>query len=177
MIGSTIGTHSGLRWVVLGSGRSANLGVGNKARLLDLAARAGLPVPAGVIVLDDVWHAALRLGLVRREKTGIKVGDARRLLARLDLPRFARPIAVRSAFALEDAPGQSLAGFFTSRLHVDAHDGEALAAALAEVWGSAERASRTFRRDVLLLQMVAARHAGVAFNEQEHEDDLVNVVA
>ena len=56
-------------------------------------------------------------------------------------------------------------------------DGEALAAALAEVWGSAERAGGTFRRDVLLLQMVDARHAGVAFSEQEHEDDLVNVVA
>src|SRR5829696_1377782 len=135
-----IGTNSGLRWVVLGAGRSANLGVGNKARLLDLAARAGLPVPAGLIVLDDVWHAALRLGLVRREKDGVEVGNARRLLARLDLPRFARPIAVRSAFALEDAPSQSLAGFFASRLDVDPHDPEALVTALAEVWGSAERA-------------------------------------
>jgi phosphohistidine swiveling domain-containing protein len=164
-------------WVVLGSGRSANLGVGNKARLLDLAARAGLPVPAGVVVLDDAWHAALRLGLLRREKTGVEVGDARRLLARLDLPAFARPIAVRSAFALEDAPSQSLAGYFTSRLNVDARDGKSLAEALAEVWGSAERATGTFRRDVMLLQMVSACHAGVAFSEQEHEDDLVNVVA
>jgi pyruvate,water dikinase len=164
-------------WVVLGSGRSANLGVGNKARLLDLAARAGLPVPAGVVVLDDAWHAALRLGLLRRETTGIVVGDARRLLARLDLPAFARPIAVRSAFALEDAPSQSLAGYFTSRLNINARDGEALAKALAEVWGSAERATGTFRRDILLLQMVPAHHAGVAFSEQEHEDDLVNVVA
>jgi pyruvate,water dikinase len=177
MIGPLTGTSSGPRWVVLGSGRSANLGVGNKARLLDLAARAGLPVPAGLIVLDDVWHAALRLGLVSQEQPGVEVADARRLLARLDLPRFARRIAVRSAFALEDAPSQSLAGFFTSRLDVDPHDPPALAAALAEVWGSAERAGGTFRRDVLLLQMVDARHAGVAFSEQEHEDDLVNVVA
>jgi pyruvate,water dikinase len=164
-------------WVVLGSGRSVNLGVGSKARLLDLAARAALPVPAGVVVLDDAWHTALRLGLVRREKAGVEVGDARRLLARLDLPRFGRKIAVRSAFALEDAPSQSLAGYFTSRLHVDPRDGAALAAALAEVWGSAERTSGTFRRDVLLLQMVDACHAGVAFSEQEHEDDLANVVA
>src|SRR4051794_21091005 len=81
-----------------GHGRSANLGVGNKARLLDLAARAGLPVPAGVILLDDAWHAALRLRLVRREGAVVEVGDARRLLARLDLPAFARTIAVRSAF-------------------------------------------------------------------------------
>src|SRR5215213_10928423 len=101
-----IGAGVGLRWVVLGSGRSANLGVGNKGRLLDLAARAGLPVPAGVILLDDTWHAALRLGLVRREQARVEVGDARRLLARLDVPAFARPIAVRSAFALEDAASQ-----------------------------------------------------------------------
>src|SRR3954454_1543972 len=110
-----IGAGSGPRWVVLGSGRSANLGVGNKGRLLDLAARAGLPVPAGLILLDDTWHAALRLGLVRPERSGpnanVEVGAARRLLARLDLPAFARRIAVRSAFALEDAASQSLAGY------------------------------------------------------------------
>lgn len=172
-------------WVVLGSGRSANLGVGNKGRLLDLASRAGLPVPAGLVILDDAWHEALRLGLVRREPARgdagagggrIVLGDGERLLARLNLPPFARPIAVRSAFALEDAPSQSLAGFFASRLNVDPRDPAALAAALVDVWGSAERAAGLFRRDVLLLQMVDARHAGVGFTEQEHEDDLVNVV-
>jgi pyruvate,water dikinase len=169
--------RSAPNWIVLGSGRSANLGVGNKARLLDLAARAGLPVPAGIVVLDDAWHAALRLGLLRREAARVEVGDAARLLARLDLPAFARPIAVRSAFSLEDAPSQSLAGYFTSRLGVNARDRDVLATALAEVWSSADRAGGNFRRDILLLQMVDARHAGVAFSEQEHEDDLVNVVA
>ena len=169
--------RSAPNWIVLGAGRSANLGVGNKARFLDLAARAGLPVPAGVVVLDDAWHAALRLGLLRQEASRFEVADTRGLLARLDLPAFARPIAVRSAFALEDAPSQSLAGYFSSRLNVDARDGEALATALADVWGSANRARGAFRRDLLLLQMVDARHAGVAFSEQEHEDDLVNVVA
>ncbi len=163
-------------WVVLGSGRSANLGVGNKGRLLDLAARAGLLVPAGIVILDDMWHEALRLGLVRREGDRIVLGDGACLLTRLNLPPFAGPIAVRSAFALEDAPTQSLAGFFTSCLNVDARDPATLTAAMVEVWGSAERAPGMFRRDVLLLQMVQARHAGVAFTEQEHEDDLVNVV-
>ena len=168
-------SRAGPEWVVLGSGRSANLGVGNKGRLLDLAAQAGLPVPPGLIILDDAWHAASRLGLVRREADRIEITDARRLLARLDLPRFGGLIAVRSAFALEDATSQSLAGFFTSRLNVDPRDETALTSALADVWRSAERATITFRRDVLLLQMVKARHAGVAFTEQEHEDDLVNV--
>ena len=59
---------------------------------------------------------------------------------------------------------------------MNARDQDALATALAEVWGSADRAGGTFRHDVLLLQMVDAHHAGVAFSEQEHEDDLVNVV-
>jgi phosphohistidine swiveling domain-containing protein len=167
--------RSGPEWVVLGSGRSANLGVGNKGRLLDLAAQAALPVPPGLIVLDDAWHAALRLGLARCEAGRIEIPDPRRLLARLDLPRFGGLIAVRSAFALEDAANQSLAGFFTSRLNVDPRDDDALTSALADVWRSAERASSAFRRDVLMLRMVNARHAGVAFTEQEHEDDLVNV--
>jgi rifampicin phosphotransferase len=167
--------RTGPEWVVLGSGRSANLGVGSKGRLLDLAAQAGLPVPPGVIILDDAWHAASRLGLVRREGDQIEVTDPRRLLARLDLPRFARPIAVRSAFSLEDASHQAMAGHFTSQLNVNPRDRQALTSALASVWRSAESTSSTFRRDVLLLQMVQARYAGVAFTEQEHEDDLVNV--
>lgn len=164
-------------WLPLGAARAANLGVGNKARLLDLAARADLPVPAGVLLLDDAWHGALRAGLVRQDGGRVVVEDDARLLAALDLPPFARPVAVRSAFSAEDAPRQSLAGSFTSRLGVDARDGRALTAALADVWASAERVPGAFRRDVLLMQMVPARAAGVAFSEREHEDDLVNVVA
>ncbi|MCC7369402.1 MAG: hypothetical protein IT306_13315 [Chloroflexi bacterium] len=168
-------SRTGPTWVLLGSGRSANLGVGSKGRLLDLAARAGLPVPPGLIILDDAWHAALRLGMARRDADRVEITDPRRLLALLDLPRFDGPIAVRSTFSLEDTPRQSLAGYFTSHLHVDPHDPARLTAALEDVWRSAERTSRTFRRDVLLLRMVRARYAGVAFTEQEHEDDLVNL--
>jgi pyruvate,water dikinase len=42
------------------------------------------------------------------------------------------------------------------------------------VWGSALTRDGEFRRDALIMEMVDAKHAGVAFTEVEYEDDAVN---
>ncbi|NJN96519.1 MAG: hypothetical protein HC875_21635 [Anaerolineales bacterium] len=160
----------------LGSGQAAGLGVGNKGALLDRAAQAGLPVPQGFILLDSAWHTALAAGLVKVEGQSVTISDPSRLLSALQLDFLNPPplLAVRSAFSAEDREGESLAGHFTSRLFVNPTDPAHLAAALADVWSSAFRRPGDFRRDVLLMHMVAARHAGVAFSEREFEDDLIN---
>ncbi len=80
---------------------------------------------------------------------------------------------MRSAFSSEDATSGSLAGFFVSRLGVNAESPEAMSQALGEVWASARRVPGVVRRDVLVMAMVDATHAGVAFLEREFEDDLV----
>lgn len=136
--------------IPLGSGQVAAAGVGNKAALLDRARRAGLPVPHGYVLLAE---ADARLPYV---------------------PAFSRKIAVRSAFSAEDHPWESLAGFFLSKLWVDASDLPALEESLQEVRDSASRRAGEFRRDILLLEMVDAQRAGVAFTETNFEDDLVN---
>ncbi len=124
--------------------------------MLHRAAREGVRIPAAVVIPDDAYDAwvAGAHALPYPLRTGL--------------------LAVRSAFASEDGSTQSNAGAFTSVLRVPADDPAALAAAVARVRASGDAAG--VARDVLVMQMVDARHAGVAFTEREHEDDLVNVI-
>jgi pyruvate,water dikinase len=161
-------------FIRLGSGQAASLGVGNKGALLDRAARSGLPVPPGLILLDAAWQQTKAEGLVYISGQTVTTPEVVKLLDALQLPSFKGLLAVRSAFSAEDRLEESLAGFFTSKLFVPGTPPEALAQALSEVWASALRREGEFRRDVLLMEMVAAEYAGVAFTETEFEDDLVN---
>jgi phosphohistidine swiveling domain-containing protein len=162
----------------LGCGKAAGRGCGPKAALLDRAAQAGLPVPPGVIVLDEAWHSALARGLVRLEGAGsrqaVSVPDPTLLVHLLGLPPLDTFLAVRSAFSLEDGTADSLAGAFVTGLFVDGRRSAAVAAGLAGVWSSGLGRPPSLRRDVIVQAMVVARNAGVAFTEREHEDDLVN---
>lgn len=145
--------------VDLGTGKAAALGVGPKAALLDRAADAGLSVPAGFIVLDG------------------SSADGTRTSQSIDL---AGPLAVRSAFSAEDGQSASMAGRFDSLLGVEAAS-SAVADAVTLVRASAsvltEAEAETTRLDVLVMEQVAAVTSGVAFTEQQFEDDLVNVTS
>jgi pyruvate,water dikinase len=167
--------------IALGSGRAAGVGVGNKGALLDRAAAAGLTVPRGFIVLDDAQLSTVTSGKAPVEPAAGIHPHPKHSIGATDVAVLARSffpsqtsIAVRSAFSAEDGAGASLAGFFTSRLFVDAHDVQAVAEAVRDVLASAERRPGAFRRDVLLMEMVEAQYAGVAFTERAYEDDLVN---
>ncbi|MEM9035627.1 MAG: PEP-utilizing enzyme [Actinomycetota bacterium] len=132
----------------LGDGNLAALGIGPKAALLDDAHLAGLPVPAGLVVppgSEPDRAAIAALG-----------------------PR----LAVRSAFSAEDGASESLAGRFRTELGVAASDVDA---AVRQVRASAGAVGRPVRADVLVMHLVDARHAGVAFTEPGWEDDVVNV--
>ncbi|MCC7052080.1 MAG: hypothetical protein IT355_02355 [Gemmatimonadaceae bacterium] len=127
-----------------------------KAAMLHRAAVAGLKVPEGIIVPDDQVHDWIA--------------------ARCPLPPelAEATLIVRSAFSTEDAPQASGAGAYVSVMRVFGVDRAALAAAARRVHDSGE--GRAPRRDLLVMRLVDARHAGVAFTEREHEDDLVNMV-
>lgn len=170
-------------YTVLGRGDCAALGVGHKAALLDRALRVGLPVPSGAVLLDEAWQYALEHGLVTVHGERVTTAAPQRLLSALHLPTLIEalylnrpdyPLAVRSAFSAEDRTDLSLAGYFTSCLHVNPADPAALANALCAVWSSALAHPGNFRRDVLIMEMVNARHAGVLFSEPAYQDDLVN---
>jgi len=163
----------------LGAGQAAGHGCGSKATLLDRAARAGLPVPAGFLVLDEAWRFALERGLVRVVRSGarrpIGVPDPSLLLHLIGLPSFTAPLAIRAAFSSEDGTKETLTGEFVPGLFVDGRRPAAVAAGLAGVWAAAFRRPRGFRRDVIVQEMVLPRRAGTVLTESEHEDDLVDV--
>jgi len=79
-------------------------------------------------------------------------------------------VAVRSAFAAEDRDDKSLAGHFDSFLNIERNLGD-VKDAIERVLASG---TSEYRRDVLIMDMVNARHAGVAFTEPGWLDDLVN---
>ncbi len=139
--------------VGLGAGRAAGRGISPKAALLDRAANAGLSVPAGFIVPDRAFIDASQ---VKRwcENEGL---------------RF---LAVRSAFGAEDRSDTTLAGWFATELGVELNDVET---AITAVRTSADRRDGDFRLDVLVMGLIDADHAGVAFSEPGTYDDLVNV--
>jgi rifampicin phosphotransferase len=147
------------------AGHLTDLGIGPKAALLDRCARAGLAVPPGVVV----QHERLR------GPAGATMADVADQLAALGL---GARVAVRSAFSAEDGAHSSHAGAFRTRLDVAATDPGALGEAIAEVLASADDVDiEVARRDVMVLRMVPAVRAGVAFTEADFEDDLVDHVA
>ncbi len=161
----------------IGSGEAAKLGVGNKGRNLDIAAKAGLPVPNGYILLDALWHLSVQDGIITIEDGAVTCSDPATFYAALNLPPFPpkTTVAVRSAFTVEDNPTSSMAGHFASVTNVDPTKPDAFIGALCEVWSSSLEYD-DIRRDVLVMHMVDAKHAGAAFTETNYEDDYVNYV-
>lgn len=133
----------------VGASSLAASGVASKAARLEAAVAAELPVPLSSVVPDGADAAAAAAKLAARHR---------------------RPVAVRSAFAAEDRADVSLAGHFDSFLNVEPTV-DTLANAIESVRASG---SGEYRRDVLVMDMVDATVAGVAFSEPGWVDDLVN---
>lgn len=108
---------------------------------------------------------ALRGGLAVPETYVLPHGEAA-----TEAP-FSQSIAVRSAFSKEDQAEFSGAGLFESVLWVEPQD---FPEAVARVRASAR--GHDCRQDVMVMPMIRARHAGVAFLEPEFLDALVEFV-
>ncbi len=132
----------------VGSGLLDAEGIGPKAALLDRASQQGLPVPSAWVLTP-----------------GAEVEATETMPPR---------VAVRSAFSSEDGSTTSNAGRFTTVLGVDTGDADAFAGAVAEVRASADDSVE--RPDVMVMEMVPAVTAGVAFSEAGWQDDLVEWV-
>ena len=137
---------------------------------------AGEPVPlrlgSGSVVAGGVGSKAAFLDRARVDglpvPRGFVVPDGRHPPSAHDL---VGDLAVRSAFSFEDGAESSNAGRFRSLLGVNPAD---LGAAVEQVRSSA--GDLTGRRDVLVMEMVPAVTAGIAFMERGFEDDLIEWV-
>lgn len=139
-------------FIWLGSGRAKKWGVAAKGRLLDEAAKAGLPVPPGAILLDELFQLLLNEGVVMMENGRIIAFDPvwlhETLYQSVRFPRLDKPVAVRSARAAAAPPP----------LGVDFTDPVQLSCSLCEVWSLLDGQ----RRDVLVMEMVDGDAAGTA---------------
>lgn len=157
-------------------------GASGKVVRLAAAARAGLQVPAGVVLPAELVAARTPRHLAEATRAALRSRRATHGRTRRrgqDAPPLAVPrVAVRSAFSGEDGATTSRAGAFTSHLDVAVDDADALSDAVAAVLASAERHEPApARRDVLVLAMVPAARAGVAFTQASFQDDLVDHTA
>ncbi len=163
--------------IALGTGEVSRRQLGPKGRFLDVALRKGLPVPPGVVVLEEAWQALEQRAFIS-ELDVAPSENTTELINLLQERGLFAPWVVRSCFDVEDSPVSSFAGMFASVLHVT-HDN--LEAAISEVLESASHykqlphAKAHLRRDVLIMPQVSAQHAGVAFSDPDYEDDWLNV--
>ena len=174
---TTLTTKKERLYLPLGTGEAVKYGVGPEAALLDAASRAGLPVPASIILVDEAWTRALGNGLVRQTDAGAVIApDPTRLIVALRLPNFewefTGPFVVRGAFSPVAGDARAAEAPTAARLGVDARDTGALAEALCAVWSAAPGEPGQYRRDVLIMRMVDAQVAGVAITEGAYEDDI-----
>lgn len=133
----------------IGSGAIVRSGAGAKAANLDRAVGDELDVPPGVVIAHE---SSLPIDPTALHGLGSR-------------------LAVRSAFSVEDGTDSAMAGRFLSELNVAPEDVANSAQRVRDSGASLDGA----RLDVLVMTMVDAVVAGVAFTEAQFEDDLVDV--
>lgn len=153
-------------FIKLGANDAPKYGVGSKANLLDRAAAAGLPVPFGVVLLDEGIGALTAAGYVAFKNQQYVIQDLPLLFSSLRLPNFERPVAVRPAFGNgeERAPVPAV-------LDIDSHKPPLFGEAIREIWNATTRLPGRPRRDLLIQEMVVPRLAGRAVTDPAFEDD------
>ena len=163
-------------FIWLGSGRAPKRGVAGKGRLLDEAARAGLPVPVGGILLDDFYRLCIAEGLAELVGESVVITDPlwfhEVFYGELRFPLLKKNVAVRSAKALS---AQGCNKVSIARLNVDFADAHQQAAALREVWTAMNRSDDCHSQDVMVMEMVHTQTAGVALSTADNIDDLITI--
>ena len=153
-------------FIWLGAGRARRRHVAQPGQLLDQAAKAGLPVPPGAILLDELLHVFLNKGLLERQSGRLFVPDPElfynTLFYSVRLPSFNRPVLLKSAF---DADPNAV----PAHGPIDFSDNIATAAALGAIWSSMDHAT-VERADVVAIEQVEATHAGTVLTSDTADE-------
>ena len=156
----------------LGANRARKWPLSDKARLLDHAAQAGLPVPPGAILLDELFGLLLEAGVIAVQDGLVTAVDAAWLYETLyegvRFPRLDKPVMVRAAFSLDGA-AQAGDPLYAPQRAIHFTDPAQLAAGLQRVWSLAG-APAALRRDVLVMEMVNEEMAGTAVTTPDSPD-------
>jgi hypothetical protein len=150
-------------FIWLGSGRTKKRDVATKGLLLDLAAKRGLPVPSGAILLAEFCQLLLAEGVVVNENGRFSTTDPQWLHETLyqgvRFPHFNNLVAVRTAAAAGVEP----------QLGVTFDDANQLSSSLCEIWS--QMADQ--QRDILVMEMVDCRESGTAVTRPDSAQDTI----
>lgn len=164
-------------FVWLGSGRAARRQVPRKGKLLDHAARSGLPVPSGGILLNDFYQICLTEGIAKLEGDAVKIPDPiwlQQVLFRdVRFPPLEGPVAIRSAAELNIDQTNRKVG---ARLNIDLSNPEQLASGIGSIWSSLCAHSATPAHDILVMEMVTVETAGEALVYADHDRDQIQLI-
>jgi pyruvate,water dikinase len=162
----------------IGTGKLNKQGVCAKGVLLDLASRRGIAVPPSVVLLDAAANYAEDHDMMAAHQSVLVPRDMHAFIDTFQLfqslTQLGAKIAVRTLFSTQAGAPLQMHAAPATRLRIDRRDPNALATAVCTVWSAARRFPRVTRRDVLLMTMVEAQHAGVAVIDCDFEDDFVN---
>lgn len=157
-------------FIWLGSGRARKRRIHERGALLDQAARAGLPVPPGAILPDELYRLFIDKGLVACSGDRVTVPDPElfynTLFLSVRLPRFARPVSIRAVVA-------DGCGAVAPSPAVDPGDSVAVAAALCALWTAIARCPEPVRADVLAMETVDGEYSGRAVTGGDPGGDYI----
>lgn len=164
-------------FIWLGAGRAKKRGVARRGRQLDAAARAGLPVPEGAILLDELFRIFLQEGVVEQEGEKVIVPDPIWLLE--VFYRDVRFPHLKTTADLCVIPADDYAGPLSlkSMVHeVDLENAQQFAEALSKVW-SLPIVDEKFRRDVSIVSSIEGEVVGRALSLPHEADDVVTILS
>ncbi len=154
-------------FVWLGAKRAQKRGVDEKGILLDLAMRAGLPVPAGGILLDDFYRLAVGDELLVVENGRFHIPDPQLLhdvvYEEVRFPRIDKAVTVRAVSA-KAAP----------QFDVDFNDVAQLAETLATMYTALIEQPEAVRRDLMVMESVQIVRQGTAVLPAKSDDDEIH---
>ena len=160
-------------FVWLGSKRAAKRGVGEKASLLDFAAKMSLPVPAGAVLLDEFYQLVLEAEIIYMENGRFYTHDPSELYDALytavHFPKLDKPTIIRTAFSGIDEDHFPTA----IKQNVNLLDAPQLANSLCELWSLISSKQETGRRDLLIQEMLSPQLIGVAQISESTQLDQV----
>ena len=162
-------------FVWLGAGRAGKRGVGHRGVLLDKLARAGLPVPEGAILLDDLFRIYLSEGIIELADDRVVVPDpiwfSEVLYRDVRFPRLRDLLDIRPLSGNEQEAKWAMQDATPA---VDSENPSQLALALGRAWTIPGDLGER-RRDVLVTKSVAAALYGRAISRADEVIDEVEV--
>ncbi|MCP5097788.1 MAG: hypothetical protein GY943_19750 [Chloroflexi bacterium] len=158
-------------FVWLGAKRAKKRDVGPDGALLDLAAKMGLPVPEGAILLHEFYQLLLNEGLIHIENSRIYADDPMEiydaLYTAVRFPHLNAPLILKPIYSSPATP--QIKANNTPYPPVDWNDADQLSKSLCELWSLAQ--PQPVRLDILVMEQVDAELWGTAVTTSTNPTD------